>query len=239
MKRLVPISIVTALLLLLAAAPTQDDSAALEQTVFDLKMKVAGLQTRVARLEQAVGGYRGSSGAQQGTDTGAALPVTGPTMVVDSITISDHVTDNTAKIEKLQRDIDSLQQTVDQEAEKLARINSQNSSGYSGGGRSESAERNRRAAAQQSLVSRYRNQLAAKRRELDRLERAAAEQKQIIHGHDGDLILLLDTESDLSQVLDTVSLGDTITWTGRRMSATDGSETWTVRSVTRVEAAGE
>ena len=225
MKYLTSLAFMAFLLLLMAAAPL-DDSDAL---VADLEFKVADLDVRVNRLERALGG--GSPASRNP----AAEAGTGRTMVVDAIKTSEHVDDNSEKIERLQREIDSLDDTVNGERDKLAQISGRYSGGGNYGGRSQSSERNRRLAAQQRLISNYASQLNVKRRELDKLNRAAEQEKQIIHGHDGDVVLLLTTTTDLGRELSLVNLGDSISWRGRRLEATPESETWNVSSISVIE----
>lgn len=227
MKYLTSLVFAAFLLLLLAAAPLDDTDLVVAQLASD----VNELDERVNSLEHALGGGSGETG-------GFTLEVgSGRTMVVDAIQTSEHVDDNSAKVERLQREVDSLEQTVNSERDKLAQISGRYSGTSSGsyGGRSASSDRNRRLASQQRMISSYSSQLSVKRRELDKLNRAADQQKQIIHGHDGDVVLLMTTANDLGRELSTVTLGDSITWNGRRLEATRESETWTVSSISRVD----
>ena len=87
--------------------------------------------------------------------------------------------------------------------------------------------------AQREMADRYATLGANKRQKADRLERAAEEPGQIIHGHDGDVIFTLRTNQSLSVELKDINIGDTITWA--RVSADSNSETWDVSSIRKVD----
>jgi len=95
--------------------------------------------------------------------------------------------------------------------------------------------REREEMSQRQMANRYATLASIKRKKADRLERAAAQPGQIIHGHDGDVIFTLRTKYSLSTELENISIGDTITWAGTRVSADGDSETWDISSIRKLK----
>ncbi len=95
--------------------------------------------------------------------------------------------------------------------------------------------RNAQEMAQQHMAGRYATQLAIKKEQLDKLQRAATQPLQIIHGHDGNVIFTLRTRVNLARSLKSINIGDTVTWRGERSSADDNSETWLISSIKKIE----
>ena len=50
-------------------------------------------------------------------------------------------------------------------------------------------------------------------------------------GHDGNMIISLETKHNLTESLDNFAIGDTVTWTGQRVSADDDSESWRISTI--------
>ncbi len=85
------------------------------------------------------------------------------------------------------------------------------------------------------MADRYATQLALKKEQLDKLQRAATQPLQVIHGHDGNVIFTLRTKVNLARALKSINIGDTVTWRGERSSADDNSETWLISSISKIE----
>ena len=93
----------------------------------------------------------------------------------------------------------------------------------------------RRIVSQRHIANRYATQLANKKRQLDRMQHAANKITQIIHGHDGETIITLETMSDMSSELALIEIGDIITWNGKRAEASETSEYWYAESIEKIE----
>ena len=85
------------------------------------------------------------------------------------------------------------------------------------------------------MANRYATQLSNKKQQLDAMKHAANMTTQIIHGHDGETIVTLDTMSDMSSELANIKIGDVITWNGKRLEASAKSETWQAESIRKIE----
>jgi hypothetical protein len=162
-------------------------------------------------------------------------------MIVGGIQQAMNSPDNRDDIEDLKEDIDSLQQTVNHHQDQAARVSGETyyvggrwSDGHYGYNHS-NAGRNRQEMAQHEMAARYATQLSNKKQELDKLQHAAGQPLQIIHGHDGNVIFTLKANSNLSKYLKNINIGDTVTWRGERVSADQNSETWLISSIDKVE----
>jgi hypothetical protein len=73
-----------------------------------------------------------------------------------------------------------------------------------------------------------------KLQELQALKDAANTPKQILIGHNANVIFTLNSKVDLSDALNNIPIGASVTWTGTRLSADDASETWRIDSIKAV-----
>ncbi len=221
-----------ALLLFLAVTAGRGSSANQEEplarVVAALRGQLDELSTRMERLEQATDSYYPGL---SDTDTPQGTAARGRrSMVVAGIQPSEHTEDYSVEIQQLRREIQSLERTIDSQRRRVSNLEGSRSGG-SARRRIES-----QVAAQRRLLNQYQRGLGRKRQELRRLEQASGAPKQIVVGHDGDVILFLHTEVDLSASLGDVSIGDAVTWRGRRMEMEQGSETWVVERIRKVRS---
>lgn len=84
------------------------------------------------------------------------------------------------------------------------------------------------------MEDRYATLAHISREKAKKLEAHEARPKQIIHGHDGNTVFSLESTKDLTEDLASISIGDTVTWTGTRLSADESSESWTITSIRKV-----
>ncbi len=223
-------------LLAVLVAGMQDDPV--EQELAQIRHAIADLGLRVARLEHGEGMAAGP--IDPGSPASASPPVA-RSMVVVGIQTADNPPPNQDQINELQDDIDALQKTVNFHENQLDRVAGQTyyAGGYYSGGHygyNHSIQgRNAQEEAQQHMAGRYATQLAIKKEQLDKLQQAATQPLQIIHGHDGDVIFTLRTKVNLARALKTINIGDTVTWRGERDSADDNSETWLISSISKIE----
>jgi len=226
--RLITLSVLGAFVLLLVAAQSEDP---VSKELVRLRQDLANLQLRVGRLEHAGGVPVASVSA-----TGSAHDDTKPVrmMVVGGINQVTAGDDNQDEIDDLQQDIDGLQQTVDVHRDRAEEaIGYRYRDGVGGGyGRGSRAGE---LISQHQISDRYATHLANKKQKLDRLQAAQDQNKQIIHGHDGNTIITLTTKSDLSSTLKNISIGDVVTWSGQRGSADESSETWRIDTLKKVD----
>ncbi len=223
-------------LLAVLVAGMQDDPV--EHELAQIRHAIADLSLRVSRLEHADGVAAGP--IDPGSPASAGQPVA-RSMVVVGIQTADNPPPNQDQIDELQDDIDALQKTVNFHEDQSDRVSGQSyyvGGYYSGGhyGYNHSIQgRNAQEEAQQHMAGRYATQLAIKKEQLDKLQRAATQPLQVIHGHDGNVIFTLRTKVDLARSLKSINIGDTVTWRGERSSADDNSETWLISSIKKIE----
>lgn len=211
------------------------------KAVQQLAKEVADLGLRVDRLEHAGGTSAVATGSGSGSSAAAPLR----TMVLVSVSQSDHTADNAAEIDQLKRQSASLQNTVEQYAQQAgadagqdiyAGRSSEGVRGYRGAAGSTVVSTNvgaagRQVMADKQLENRYSTEASIKRQKLKALQNANAMPRQILHGHDDNTIYTLETKHDLSDALNNIAIGDTVTWRGKRQSADEGSETWIIQSI--------
>lgn len=219
-----------ALLLVLAVTAGRGSSANQEEplarVVAALRAQLDELSTRMERLEQATDSYY--PGLSE-TDTPQGTAARGRrSMVVDGIQPSDHTEDYSVEIQQLRREIQSLERTIESQRRRVSNLKGSRS----GRGRRTESQ----VTAQRRLLTQFQRELGRKRQELRRFEQASGAPKQIVVGHDGDVILFLHTEVDLSASLGDVSIGDAVTWRGRRMEMEQGSESWVVERIRKVRS---
>ena len=194
-----------------------------------VRKQLADVELRVARLEHA-GGAEGSSrsGGSGADDTN---PVR--SMVVGGIQTVKGAPMDPDAADDLQDDIDALQRTVNNH---LNRAEGEHGYYYGGNyyGRGHSGVE-RRIVSQRHVANRYATQLAIKKRQLETMQHAANKITQVIHGHDGETIITLWTLSDMSSELAEIKIGDVITWRGKRIDASEKSETWHAESIDKIE----
>ncbi len=219
-----------ALLLVLAVTAGRGSSANQEEplarVVAALRGQLDELSTRMERLEQATDSYYPGL---SDTDTPQGTAARGRrSMVVAGIQPSEHTDDHSVEIQQLRREMQSLERTIDSQRRRVSNLEGSRS------GRSNRRRTESQVTAQRRLLTQYQRELGRKKQELRRLEQASGAPKQIVVGHDGDVILFLHTEADLSASLGDVSIGDAVTWRGRRMEMEQGSETWVVERIRKV-----
>ena len=206
-----------------------------EERITDLEFAVSALNSRVAEIEyvinEAIEEGHGRDLNAEHPDAPADAP-NGRFLQVDSISVSDHKVDHSAEIQRLQGEVRSLEQTILNEERHLAQISGESTGSRSSGGNSRKDTRYR---AQQSVINNYKRTLSNKQREIERLEAAQLEQKQIIIGRAGEVVITLVTRSDLSSELSDIGPDEYVTWAGKRVSMDRGSETWEVTRVTKIE----
>ena len=194
-----------------------------------IRKQLADVELRVARLEHASGAEGSSRSGGSGADD--TNPVR--SMVVGGMqTVKGTPMDSDAA-DDLQDDIDALQRTVNGHLDQAEGAHGYYDGGsYYGGGVS---GRERRIVSQREMADRYATQLAIKKQQLDAMKHAATRTTQVIHGHDGETIITLETMSDMSSKLANISIGDVITWTGKRIDASAKNETWQAESIKKIE----
>jgi hypothetical protein len=162
-------------------------------------------------------------------------------MVVGGIQTRDKPGANEYEVAELQDDLDALQETVNYHADERSRVlgDTYYVGGVYGDGHygydHSSTGRVRQQMAQTDMVDRYSTQLAIKKRKLNDLQHAAEEPQQIIHGHDGEVLFTLRTKRNLSNDLKNISIGDTVTWRGERVSADGDSEIWMISWIEKID----
>ena len=215
-----------ALFLVLAVTAGPGSSAnqeeSLARVVAALRGQLDELLTRVERLEQATDSYYPGLSDTDTSQVTAARPQR--SMVVAGIQPSDHTVDYSVEIQQLRGEMQSLESTINSQRRRVVSLE--------GSGRGMASQ----LAAQRRLLNRYQRELGRKRQELRRLERASGAPKQIVVGHDGGVIIFLHTEVDLSASLGDVSIGDAVTWRGRRVEMEQDSESWLVARIRKVPA---
>lgn len=232
-RQLVGAGLGATIVILAAAAASQS----LEDLVDQLAHQVAALDNRLSRLEHASGGS--PSGPASGGGPGMSSPsgaVVVRTMVVDGITTAANSDDNSAQINQLNQSIGSLQDTVNTQQDQLSTMSGQQIQSTQSGEAVSTNRGNvdRQIDSQRDLVGRYQTQLMVQREQVQRLQDADTQPKQVINGHEGSIIITLDSKFDISRDLSAINVGDTVTWTGTRISSGNGSETWRIDTIKKV-----
>ncbi len=229
-RQMIGISLLAGLAVLLGFQ-TED---LVEQAIVQLRQQVADLGLRVGRLEHAGGS------AQPAGRSGTAMGAPARSMVVDGIHQSDHTDDNSKEIDQLKRQVTSLQSTVTEKQESVNKASGQAVRGRTtGSGWQHTSDRediNQQIESKRETANLYATQLSIKKQKLQRLQHADSEPKQIIHGREGKVIVTLQSKFNLTESLNNIDIGDTVTWTGSRVSVDDGSETWMIDTIRKVPA---
>jgi hypothetical protein len=232
----IPAIIGTAMLtaMIVGNTPAQQEQRA-DPIIATLSLKIDDLSARMDRMEHASGMIPQSASSTGGVDHDVPEDLSnaqgGRWMVVDNIMTSQFAPDYSNEINALLGQASSLQSTIEQEQENLrdmqirAAANSNRNRG-----RGTSAQ-DRAFKIQQRTINRYQTQLVATNKQMKQLARAQNELTQIIHGHEGDTIITLQTKRDLTASLNPISTGDFVTWAGRRIDMNAGHESWEVTSI--------
>ncbi|MHC5114578.1 MAG: hypothetical protein ACYTGP_09145 [Planctomycetota bacterium] len=233
-------------IVMLAAQPGR--SAPQDSREEDLVKQIEALRARLAKVEHAQGTpVHHASGMQ--TDeatTKPAVPKMPPgrpevvhSMIVDSIQLSDHVEYNTAEIDRKRREVDALGSTLEQRQVHLKEEPEDADTygwGYDGyyhrHGRN---ARDRAVISRRNVVNYYGTMHSIKQRELKAMQRANAEPKQIIVGHDGNVIITLHTKHNLQDQMDDISVNQRAAWSGHRIETGDGWESWVIYAIHPVD----
>lgn len=238
-KFIICASVLGALCVGLGIAQSDDVADALQQ----IRQDLADLGLRVSRLEHAGGA------ASTGSDSSDATPAR--TMILVSVSVSDHTQDNSEEIASLKRQHAALMNTVNQSADQADADMGQQAyvggaaaggvgwRGAAGGGvvTTNVGSIGRQVAGDIDMTQRYATQAAITQEKLDKLQEADSDPKQILLGHDptGKTIFTLESKFDLSRSLNSISIGDTVTWTGTRLSADSGGERWAIDSIEKAQ----
>lgn len=221
-------------------AVAQDDASG------SLSDAVAELELRVSRLEAAAGVGGGGGGA--GGASASTAPNPARTMVLVSEHLSNHGADNAQEIASLQQQCDALMNTVNASADAAAgavgNAISNNTATYQRGGVSGwrgsmgGSERTAgggfgvaQAAGDIETENRYAVLHANKLKQLQALQAASNRPLQILIGHNDRVVFTLNSTVDLTETLNNIPIGATVTWTGNRISADDQSELWQINSL--------
>jgi hypothetical protein len=216
-------------------------SGSVEDQIAQLRLDLANFGLRLSTLEHA-------GGAAPDASSGGSAASPSRTMVLVSIS-NFHDDTNAGEIKSLKRDCSSLMATVNSKVEQTAadagtqtytahvRGGTRGWGGYSGGGVSTSnvGAVGTRVENDAMLTNRYATMHAMKKEKLEALQRAESEPKQLIHGHNDNVIFTLETKHNLSDALNNIAIGDTVTWTGTRTSADQGAESWRIESIKKVK----
>jgi hypothetical protein len=235
------------------SAQSQDSLAGV---VAQLTVTVEKLQSRVERLEHAADAiYEAVEGGEEIGDAineyaDAPKLVNAPGgryMWLDAVEEDQPADMHEEEIADLQKEIEALEKTAERQRKKVTSEEGRAAQGTrrGGTGNSRAGSPNRtqrdqaaisRLKAERRLLRNYTRELAAKKSELKDLERSAGSPRQILIGHEGDTIITLHTERDLSGPLSNVNIGDPIAWTGRRTEMERGSERWRIETIRKLEA---
>lgn len=226
-------------------ALTPQDSA--EQQAAQLRIQVANLNLRLAEVEHANGGSP-TPKSLSGDSSAQASPVR--SMILVSVSQSDHADDHSKEIAQLKRKNGSLMNTVDQYAAQAASDAGQDVGvtasgagvrgwGAAAGTRSVSTNVGaigRQVIGDRQMQNRYATEAYITREKLHKLQASAAVPKQILHGHDEKKrVYTLDSKVDLSEALNDIAIGDTVTWKGTRLEASETAETWRITKIMKVK----
>jgi hypothetical protein len=243
-KVLICTLILGSLVALLAIA--QDDT--IDQKLAAIRLDVGNLGLRVDRLEAAAGAS-GGGGSANGPSVASASAAR--SMVLVSVHRTQPTEQDQQEIAQLQQQCEMLMNTVNSSADAAAgaigTAISNNTATYASGGVSGwrgSVGGSERTAgggfgvAQQAgdieTEQRYATLHAIKLKQLQALQDSANTPKQVLIGHNDRIIFTLYSKVDLTEALNNIPIGATISWTGNRLSAEDHSETWRIDSCTLV-----
>jgi hypothetical protein len=210
--------------------PAQQDRPA-DPVIASLSTRVDELTDRVARIEHASGGVQSTEASgefdhEEPPDLSNARG--GRWMIIDNIQTSQFSPDYSAQLADLQDQAASLERTIENERQNMRDLQMVNRGG-------QRDARSHRQRSQRSLINRYTGELSRTNSQIKDLARAMNELTQIIHGHEGDTIITLQTTKDLNSMLSNISTGDYVTWTGRRIDMSSGHESWEASSVRLLE----
>lgn len=213
-----------------------------------LRDAIAELGLRIDRLESAAGG----DGAINSTNNANAAPTR--KMVMMSVHNVTNPNVNQEEITELEQQCAALMNTVNNKADSAISEMAQAAGaggvsyqrggvdGYDGsGGGSEvgggggGGGQAGQASGDAQVEARYATLHAIKQQKLDALKAAANQPCQLILGHDGNTVITLQSKVNLTDQLNNIPIGATVTWTGVRVSADDNSETWKVDSISVVK----
>jgi hypothetical protein len=212
--------------------------------VMDLRRQVADLGLRVAQLEHAGGVTNMATDSTKVTPAAAAR-----SMVLVSINVLKGDGGDEEEIAQLQRECAALMNTVNAAADETAadvgaptyvahaRGGVRGWGGRAGGGvmTSNVGSRGREVLADHAVTRRYANEHAIKQHQLEALQAAASEPRQLVMGHDGETIVTLETKHNLTAKLNEIAIGDVVTWTGTRLKADSTSEMWKIDTINKVQ----
>ncbi|MHC5023346.1 MAG: hypothetical protein ACYTGG_05475 [Planctomycetota bacterium] len=230
-RSILGILVLAAMLALLAAAQNDDG---LVQAVAKLQKDVASMGLRLDRLEHA-GGVPPRAAPDATTPSAAGAAAVAHSMVVGGISTSDTQVDHSEEIDQLQDDVEDMQDTVDYHMDQAEREGGRtfHSTPYRGSNR---GSIDRKMISQRNMANRYATEVVNKKQRIRKLQAASNKATQVINGHDGDTIITLRSTVDISSSLTNINIGDSVTWRGRRVSATETSETWQIESIRKIEA---
>ncbi len=223
---------------MLLAAQSADDS--LRSLVAEISRELETLTKRVDQLEHASGAYRPSATPTSSTAARGQRPSAEPaapprTMVVDAVHQAPPSDQHAQRIAQLQSESASLNAAMDKSAVQSIRDGgtperkSVRGSGWDV--HTNISGINSRISEDEQLTKRYGTLHAIKQQQIKRLQAADEEPHQVILGHDGKLLIRLQTRYNLSKDLDNIPLGATVTWQGQRLSADEHSETWEIERI--------
>jgi outer membrane murein-binding lipoprotein Lpp len=227
-----------ALAILLLAAPTQSGSQ-LAGEVQVLRASVADLQDRMEAMEGLMslrGGYRPSAPSSEPAEPRRASERPRRVMVLDAVRAVERDPEEFEELDRLEEEVKALERSVDSAKQRTASMSG--SGGYRGGSyghRVKDTGSSRRRAAHGQMLADYQQQLRAKQGEMKRLERELEEPRQIIIGQWEGAVITLQSNRDLSRLLDRIDPGDALTWEGRRIRHDSTSQEWAVTRVDRVD----
>jgi hypothetical protein len=159
-------------------------------------------------------------------------------MILDATETVDPDPEAYEELDRLNRDADALQRTVEQMEQRVTSLSGRGGHGsYRGHGYSKNLGASRKRTAEAELLADYRHKLRKKKGEVKRLERELREPKQIIHGHWESMIITLETTRDMSRTLDRIEPGGYLTWDGRRLRHDAESQEWVVTRIQSVDRA--
>ena len=241
MNRIMALALV-GLALLLAAPASQTaigQSAALDRAVSELETTVRYMEARLERLEALAAREAPTVFDRESTDgdfvnSSESRRSTAPTRIMKFDGVDTIEPDKNAyeQLERLEKEVDALERQVDSQKRAVS-----SSSGRSSSSSSYRSNRsNRQGRAQGELLAEYKGKYRSKRAEMKKLERELNEPKQIIMGNYQGIVIMLETTTDQSRVLNKIDYGGYLTWTGRRLRSDKSSQEWVV---TRIEVADE
>ena len=204
--------------------------------IITLRGQIADLSLRVSRLEHAAGTIPGAVDKSHADTSVDNVP---RSMIVAGMNTMEPRAGDPDEVDGLKQDAESFQQTARFHRDNQDRISGSYyaygsySDGHYGYDHSYHG-RQRAEVAQRQMANRYATEAMIKRKKAKQLEDAATQPLQVINGHDGDVVFSLRASQDLSRALVDISIGDTVTWSGRRISADHTSEVWEITSIRKL-----